>query len=1065
MSADYTKALGDACSGWEALRPPNRVSVAKGAAETLVIRQPGSAGGPWSADETPYMVEPMNALTSRRHEAVVFIGPARTGKALDVDTPIPTPHGFRRMGDLTAGDEVFGPDGAVTRVLVAHPVQLGRPCYEVVFSDGSSLVADEEHLWGVEKFYWKKPNWRYEVLTTRDLLRMGITYSLREDGRARYRFRVRQQRALQTANCNLPIDPYVLGVWLGNGKTQSGEIYQHRDDNDHYESALHAAGFTDVKMRLDGDSCTAIRSKRLGETLREAGLIGRKHIPRQYLRASADARIALLQGLMDTDGYVGSERVGCEFSTVVEELKDGFIELCRTLGLKPVAKEVETSWQYADERKHGRAWRIHFSVGNGLTPFTLGRKKRNFRQTSVDTDFRQIVSITPVESRPVRCIGVGNESHLFLAGEGFVPTHNTASLLQGWMTHNVVNDPGDMLFIQMSKDKAREFSKTDIDRAIRNSPRVRAMLSPRAVDSNTFDTMFRHGMWLRVAWPTVSNVSGSTYRYVAITDIDRMENAENVDGEGPLFDLAKKRTTTFMSRGMTLVESSPGRPFEDPKWKPATPHEGPPCKGIVALYNRSTRERFYWPCPDCHEFFEAKPGLDLFTLMPSINELIEEVRSANIPALARKVAHVVCPHCGSILEHRLKGQLNGQGLWLADGCTLTKDRTIVGTPLESTIRGFWLGGVAAFKQSWESIVTQYLYGLQEYALTGSEEKLKQTTNTDQGMPYMSRHLAEATGNMSSPRDRAEKDLKRYVAPEDARAVTVSVDVQGGQNARFDVQVHAVGPGGEQWVIDRFSLKESKRPGATDGTFAPIDPASYPEDWDVLTDRILLATWRTEHANLEIQPLAMIVDSGGEDGVTHNAYAWYRRVRQMGFGKRVFLYKGGSAPDAPDMRETLVGKIAGKGRNDIPLLHCNPNKLSDAVDANLRREVPGPGYIHFPAPQHPTLNPEGWVNTSFFDELEAEIRGKSGVWTKVRKRNETFDHCRMQRALHLRLGVYKVDDWRRVPATLAPIPTNSMTVTKADRREMQTNTTVAPTPTIVQPVPPMRRKRRSSMAAL
>ncbi len=133
-------------------------------------------------------------------------------------------------------------------------------------------------------------------------------------------------------------------------------------------------------------------------------------------------------------------------------------------------------------------------------------------------------------------------------------TGKTASLLLGWMAHTVVNDPGDMLFVQMSKDKAREFSKTDVDRAIRYSPKVQAMKSDRAVDSNTFDTMFRHGMWVRIAWPTVGNVSGSTYRYVAITDIDRIENAENVDGEGPLFDLAKKRTTTFLSRGMTLVE-------------------------------------------------------------------------------------------------------------------------------------------------------------------------------------------------------------------------------------------------------------------------------------------------------------------------------------------------------------------------------------------------------------------------------------------------------------------------------------------------------------------------------
>ena len=119
----------------------------------------------------------------------------------------------------------------------------------------------------------------------------------------------------------------------------------------------------------------------------------------------------------------------------------------------------------------------------------------------------------------------------------------TVSLLVGWMVHTVINDPGDMLFIQMTQDKAREFSKTDISRAIDSSPDMKAMLGASASDRNTHDVMFKNGAWLRIAWPTVSNVSGSTYRYVAITDLDRIANAEDVDGEGPLFSLGLKRTT------------------------------------------------------------------------------------------------------------------------------------------------------------------------------------------------------------------------------------------------------------------------------------------------------------------------------------------------------------------------------------------------------------------------------------------------------------------------------------------------------------------------------------------
>lgn len=644
-------------------------------------------------------------------------------------------------------------------------------------------------------------------------------------------------------------------------------------------------------------------------------------------------------------------------------------------------------------------------------------------------------------------------------------TGKTASLLLGWLAHNVVNDPGDMLFIQMSKDKAREFSKTDVDRALRNSPLVNSMRSGRNVDSNTFDTMFRHGMWLRIAWPTVGNVSGSTYRYVAITDIDRMENAENVDGEGPLFDLAKKRTTTFLSRGMCLVESSPGRPLEDPNWSPATPHEGPPTDGIVKIYNRSDRHRWYWQCPDCSEHFEAAPGLKLFNLPPE-QQLLEEVRTGNIQSMANHFgSHIVCPHCGTKLPTKTKQGLNAGGLWLPDSVRITRDKEIVGDPMTSSIRGYWLGGVAAAFQAWPSLVREYLLGLRDFALTGSEEKLKTTTNTDQGLPYMSRHLLAANAGRRKPLERAEADLQRYVVPPQTRMVQASVDVQGGVNSRFVVQVHALGPHMEQWLVDRFEIKLSKRPGMGQ-EFAPIDPASYAEDWDVLTDKLLNATWRTPDPNREIRLRMVTVDTGGEDGVTDKAYIWYRKVRKLGMAHRVTLYKGSSYPSAPIIKESMVGKRTAKDKGDVPLLVCNPNLLSDMVHAGLMRETAGPGAYHFPQPKHPTLNPDGWLPQAFFDELDAEVRAKNGTWQQIRKRNESFDLCRMMKAGELRLGLDKITDWNNVPAWLAPLDRNSEIVAREDRRAAQENTVIVqPHAEEVRVIKPQRRPRRVSYASL
>lgn len=675
---------------------------------------------------------------------------------------------------------------------------------------------------------------------------------------------------------------------------------------------------------------------------------------------------------------------------------------------------------------------------------------------------------TPYMVEPANMLS--SRKHEAVVFVGSARIGKTASLLLGWMAHAIVNDPGDMLFIQMSKEKAREFSKTDVDRAIRNSPKLRAMLSPRAVDSNTHDTMFRHGMWLRIAWPTVSNVSGSTYRYVAITDIDRMENAENVEGEGSLFDLAKKRTQTFLSRGKTLVESSPGYPITDPSWKPATPHEAPPTGGILTLYNRSDRNFWYWQCPDCHDHFPCTPGLGLFSLLPTFQELVEDVRTMDISTIARKHAYVICPHCGSQIAPEQKQSLNANGIWLPDNCRITPEREIVGDAMQSSIKGYWLGGVAAAFQPWRSLLENYLQGVRDYAMNGSEEKLKQTTNTDQGAPYLSRHLAESVESASSPESRAVIGLPRYVVPDWTRCLVVSCDVQGGQMARFEVQVHAVGPYMEQQLVDRFPIKHSMRPGI--GTeFAPIDPAGYAEDWDVLTERVLRATWRTSTEGREIRAKLVVVDTGGEgkgnggEGVTHNAYAWYRRIRKLGLAQRVMLYKGSSNPGAPIIKESMVGS-RGSAKGDIPLYVCNPHLLSDEVHAGLMRRTPGPGYIHFPKAKHPTINPDGWLPQAFFDELSSEVRDENGTWRKVRARNESFDLCRMIRAGLLRLGLDKVSDWNTVQPWASPLERNSDIVLRDDRREQQANTPVAaPVQQMVRPVYPARRPRRSSMPSL
>lgn len=618
---------------------------------------------------------------------------------------------------------------------------------------------------------------------------------------------------------------------------------------------------------------------------------------------------------------------------------------------------------------------------------------------------------------------------------GPAQTGKTVALVDAWMAHAVVHDPGDMAIFQMTQDKAREFSKQRLDRAIRNSPLLRAMRSAAARDDNLHDKQFRNGMWVRIAWPTATNMASTSYRYVAGTDYDRWP--DDIDGEGDGFTLMGKRTTTFLSRGMVAVESSPGRPLTDIAWTPASPHEAPPTGGILGIYNTSDRQRWYWQCPHCRAPFEATPGLSLFGL-PSDDELLEVVRELDIPRFARQHARIACRDCGAIITPADRESMNRQAAlredrgWLAEGLTLDEHGRVSGTPRQSTVAGFWLGGAAATYVTWPKLIEKHLQALLDYALTGEELKLQSTANTDQGVPYMSRALAEARA--TTTRERYDADLERYVVPDWARFVAAHVDVQGGRNARFEVQVHAVGPYGQEALIDRYAITESMREGMG-SEFAPIDPAGYAEDWDVLTEKVVQATYRTTTPGVEMRVAVVGVDSGGEEGVTERAYAWWRRLRDLGLHRNVRLTKGEDSTLRVDhlVRESMVGGRGGKGEGDVPLLLMNTNKLKDVVDACRNRSVPGPGYFHLPQPKHPALNPNGWLPQSAIDELNAEVRGEDGRWRKMKKRNETLDLCVGIKALCLWKRTDRRGFWDDAPDWAAERSRNSTVVQAEVRR--------------------------------
>ncbi|HBJ0355279.1 TPA: phage terminase large subunit family protein [Escherichia coli] len=593
--------------------------------------------------------------------------------------------------------------------------------------------------------------------------------------------------------------------------------------------------------------------------------------------------------------------------------------------------------------------------------------------------------VAPYVIEPMNCLASREYDAVIFVGPA--RTGKTIGLIDGWVIYNVICDPADMLIIQMTEEKAREHSKKRLARTFRVSPEVVSRLSPNKNDNNVYDRTFLAGNYLKIGWPSVNIMSSSDYKCVALTDYDRFP--EDIDGEGDAFSLASKRTTTFMSSGMTLVESSPGRDVKDVKWRRTSPHEAPPTTGILSLYNRGDRRRWYWPCPHCGEYFQP------------CGDVVAGFRDIADPVLASEAAYIQCPSCSGRIMPEQKRELNGRGVWLRDGESINADGSRYGDPRRSRIASFWMEGPAAAYQTLSQLVYKLLTAEQEYETTGSEETLKTVINTDWGLPYLPRASMEQRKS-ELLEQRAEPVPSRSV-PDGVNFLVATVDVQAGRHRRFVVQVTGYGSRGERWIIDRYNITQSLR-GDSDGESQRIDPASYPEDWDVLLTDVFHKSWPlASDPSQQMRLMAMAVDSGGEDGVTDNAYKFWRRCRRDGLGKRIYLFKGDSIRRAKLITRTFPDNTGRTGRRaqaagDVPLWLLQTDVLKDRVNNALWRDSPGPGYVHFP----------DWLGSWFYDELTYEERSSDGKWSKPgRGANEAFDLMVYAEALVILHGYEKI----------------------------------------------------------
>ncbi|HEX3786262.1 MAG TPA: replicative DNA helicase [Pseudonocardiaceae bacterium] len=339
----------------------------------------------------------LDEVTNGLHPGQMVIVAARpgVGKALALDTPLPTPSGWTTMGEVAVGDELIGADGQPVRVVAATDVLRERPCYEVEFSDGTVLTADANHQWLTETRATRRDAAPAAVRTTAQLAATA------ED---RANHSVRLTAPLQLPERALPLPPYTLGVWLGTGAS---------------DSARFTAGDPEIAWHIEAEEIAVVPAGNLCYRLPDRlNLPGDKHIPAEYLRSSDDQRRALLAGLLDSDGTVtasGSAQLSVTDHRLARDIQELIISLGHRCRLTTDRTESSSTHRltFTTQDRVFRLERKHLAHKDGLAGRPANRS------------LRYVVAVRPVPSVPVRCVEVDAADHLYLAGRAMIPTHNS----------------------------------------------------------------------------------------------------------------------------------------------------------------------------------------------------------------------------------------------------------------------------------------------------------------------------------------------------------------------------------------------------------------------------------------------------------------------------------------------------------------------------------------------------------------------------------------------------------------------------------------------------------------
>ena len=361
---------------------------------------------------TPYPKQMLNFFLANRLDneisKLLTGGKAFGGKELALDTLIPTPKGFKKLEDLVVTDEILDENGNICRITYKSDIYFNHNCYKITFKCGEEIIAGENHWWVAST-----PNQRWKnkesLYTTKELYEKHKQLQKQKNSRF---LSIKNTKPLKLPKKEYMIEPYILGLWLGDGSS-SGYIFTTKDKD------LLIPFKNEYEVRYVSKYDYYVKG--LAKDLRKYNLINNKHIPIEYLRGSYEQRLELVQGLMDKDGSI-DKNGKCEFIQKNYNIVKGLQELLFTLGIE--SKINETCKKSQTMKEKNKYYRITFRTT--LPVFKLKRKKERIpNKIRKDKYSQSIINIEKINTVPTQCISVDSPNNMFLCGENFIPTHNT----------------------------------------------------------------------------------------------------------------------------------------------------------------------------------------------------------------------------------------------------------------------------------------------------------------------------------------------------------------------------------------------------------------------------------------------------------------------------------------------------------------------------------------------------------------------------------------------------------------------------------------------------------------